>query len=50
MDMKKKSYEAPEVMVVQLTQCAIIAASGNGTEDPFEETRERNPYEDQFSW
>ena len=50
MDMKKKVYEAPEVLVVQLTHCAIIAASSNGTEPMGEGVRERNPYEDQYSW
>ena len=45
--MKKKSYEAPEVLVVKLTQTSMIAASITDEEIL---TRERNPYEDQFSW
>ena len=45
--MKKKSYEAPEVMVVQLTQCAMLANSGG---DEGDLVRERNPYDDMDEW
>jgi len=45
--MKKKSYEAPEVLVVQLTQCAMLANSGG---DEIDRVRERNPYDDMNEW
>jgi hypothetical protein len=49
--MEKKCYEAPEVMVVQLTQCTIIATSGQQGGGNIEDfTRERNPYDDMNNW
>ena len=45
--MKKKVYEAPEILVVQLTQCSMLANSG-GNEEIL--TREQKIYDEDDEW